>query len=453
MSQIKLPANPEAEQLLLGSLLSENDLYFEVGNRLLPDHFADETNRNLYQIIAQLVTEGREATPISVAAAIGEDLGLSKYLGDLVTAAHDAADNGIRHTVPGLADEIITLAERRRLKDAIEEARAIIGASPGAISNTAARKKIEDLLHELPHASDDDSETAADIANRILEEAKHIKETGASPGFRSGLAFFDDLVGPLMPGDLIIVGGATSAGKTALVQQVALAVSEQRHTLIFSMEMTKEQWINRYITQYVDIPSEQLEAGPFTDDDLRKITCALNWLAQHSMTVNGKTGLTPQQIAAEARRVRARQGDLGLIVIDHLQFIQPPSNKEGPAAVAEITRQLKGIAKSLKVPILLISHLNRDPAKRNNHRPLLADLYGGGAIEKDADTVIFVHREHYWLSRKGPEPNEDPIAFELLLKDLENKAELILAKRRRGKGSAIKKVGFNPENTLFYELR
>lgn len=182
MSQIKLPANPEAEQLLLGSLLSENDLYFEVGNRLLPDHFADETNRNLYQIIAQLVTEGREATPISVAAAIGEDLDLSRYLSDLVTAAHDAADNGIRHTVPGLADEIITLAERRRLKDAIEEARAIIGASPGAISNTAARKKIEDLLHDLPHVSDDDSETATDIANRILEAAKHIKETGVSPG-------------------------------------------------------------------------------------------------------------------------------------------------------------------------------------------------------------------------------------------------------------------------------
>src|SRR5690606_11220696 len=161
------------------------------------------------------------------------------------------------------------------------------------------------------------------------------------------------------------------------------------------------------------IPTETLEVGPFTKREFELIRKAQEGTLQHlNMIVSDQSGLNVAQIASYARRVQKRFG-LDLLVIDHLQFLQPPPNKEGPAAVADVTRDLKASAKTLGLPILLVSHLNREPNRRTGNRPTLSDLYGGGAIEKDADTVVFIHREHYWLARKGPDSEEDRFAWEM----------------------------------------
>ena len=378
---------------------------------------------------------------------------LRDYLRDLVTTTNDAFVDGIKHTVPGLADEIIDLAERRALIKATDEARAIAQMSPGAIPTEDLRAKIESLLFQMPELHVSQAiKTAEDLADETIRAAEEIFRTGVSPGFRTGLKFFDDLVGPLVPGDLIVVGGATSAGKTALVQQVAFHAAHHRRVLIMSLEMTARQWNDRYITQLTGIPTEVLEVGPFTAREFELLEIAKQETLRHlNLIICDQSGLSVPLIGSHARRVKRRFG-LDLLVIDHLQFIQPrTSNKEGPAAVAEITADLKALAKMLAVPIILVSHLNRETNKRTSNRPVLSDLYGGSAIEKDADTVLFVHREHYWLSRKGPESEADRLEWEMKLKEIENDAELILAKRRRGKGSDCKKVGFNPELTLFYE--
>lgn len=450
-SEIKGPTNPEAEQLLIGNLLNANDLYYEVSGKLKPEHFADNTSGELYRIIGQIVKEGREATPVTISAMMGPGSNLDGYLRALAVAAKEASDNGVTHTVSGLASEIIDLARRRKLIGVAEE----IGASAqlrGVIStNDLHQKVVESILNTLPSGSDSPTQSVGELAKETLAEIRHIRETGIRPGFRSGFLSFDELVGPMLPGDLIVVGGATSAGKTALVQQVAFFVAHQRQVLVMSLEMTKRQWNNRYITQLTRIPAERLELGEITDAEERLILQAGEGTLQHlKMDICDRTGLTVPEIEAEARLRRKLNGALDLLVIDHLQFIQPPEGKEGPAAIADVTRGLKAMAKALEVPILLVSHLNREPSKRtNSHRPLLSDLYGGGAIEKDADTVMFVHREAYWLAREGPKSEEDRLEWELKLKEIENEAELILAKRRRGKGADYRKVVFEPELTLF----
>lgn len=434
-------------------MLAENDTYHEISARLKPEHFANKTNRDLYRIIGRIITEGREATPVTIVAMVGEEGNLGGYLRDLITSANDAYLGGIKHTVPGLADEIIDLSDRRNLIKATEEARAAAQLSPGAISTNDLHQKIESLLFQLPRIEYSHAlKTANDLTNETLEAAEQIYNTGISPGFRSGFKSFDDLIGPMVPGDLIVVGGATSMGKTAAVQQVAFHTAHHRKVLVMSLEMTARQWNDRYITQLTAIPTEILEVGPFTKHQFELIRRAQEGTLQHlNMVVSDQSGLNVAQIASYARRVQKRYG-LDLLVIDHLQFIQPPPNKEGPAAIADVTRDLKSSAKVLGVPVLLVSHLNREPNRRTGNRPSLADLYGGGAIEKDADSVVFVHREHYWLHRKGPDSEEDRLAWEAKLREIENEAEFILAKRRRGKGSDYRKVGFNPELTMFYEI-
>ena len=454
-TEITGPANLEAEQLLIGSLLAENDAYHEVAGRLRPEHFSHKLNQELYRLIARLISEGREATPVTIVSLVADGDRLRDYLGDLLAVTNEAFLEGIKHTVPGLADEIIDLAERRALIKATEEARALAQMSPGALETEELRTKIERLLFQMPEVQAvQPIKTVADLADETIQCAEKIFETGIAPGFKSGFEPFDKLVGAMCPGDLIVVGGATSAGKTALVQQVAFYTAHHRKVLAMSLEMSARQWNDRYLSQLTGIPTEVLEVGPFTAREFELMEIAKQETLRHlNMVICDQTGLTVPLIASHARRVKKRFG-LDLLVIDHLQFIQPKTaNKEGPAAVAEITADLKAIAKRLQVPIILISHLNRETNKRSSNRPVLSDLYGGSAIEKDADTVLFVHREHYWLARKAPESEADRPAWLAKLKEIENEAELILAKRRRGKGADCIKVGFNPELTMFYEFK
>jgi replicative DNA helicase len=257
----------------------------------------------------------------------------------------------------------------------------------------------------------------------------------------------------MMPGDLIVIGGATSAGKTALAQQVAFEAAQDKKVLIHSMEMSARQWNDRYINQLTGIPVQTLEVGPFTDREFELMETAKRDVLRHlNMVISDQKGMTPAMILSNARRVKRRFG-LDLMVIDHLQFVRPNNpKKEGPEAVAESVADIKQMADLLQVPIILVSHLNRDTNKRDNYRPVLSDLFGSSAIEKDADTVCFVHRLAYWLERAGPKKDEDPAIWQLGIDAIKHEAEFILGKRRRGEGAGSIKVGWRGERTLFYPL-
>jgi replicative DNA helicase len=264
----------------------------------------------------------------------------------------------------------------------------------------------------------------------------------------------------MMGGDMIVLGGATSMGKTALAQQVALEIAAHGTVVVFSLEMSREQWNDRYLAQTTGIPTERIEMGPLSASDVATLKAARTALDSRGLHVCDNSRLTVRGMKALCRRMQRKWGGIDLVVIDHLQFIEHwDPKRDGPSKVADITREVKALAKDLAVPVILVSHLNRDLSKREGGRPQLSDLFGSSAIEKDADVVIFVHRENYWLSRQGPKPADDPfdvaeaeanrMMWEQALERTKNEAELIIAKRRRGAGSGYRKVQFLPERTLF----
>lgn len=442
----------EVEQLLLGALLTQGDVLSEVADRLEAKHFHEEAHRDIYKIIVKLVSDGREPSPITVSSAIGNN-DIRDYLGTLVIRTKDIIDAGIDHSVVSLSDEIIDLYNRRQLAAAAEQAAKLTLSSSSELSTRELHRRIEDLLVSLPTAGDGHKlKTSGEIAIETIGHAERIFTSGEQPGVYSGFVPFDNLIGPMVDGDMIVVGGATSSGKTSLVQQIAFMVAQEEPVLAMSLEMAPRQWNDRYITQLTGISSEKLEMGPFDDRDFEKIDTA--WrsvLSKLKMVIGGKAGMTVSQIAAYARRVKRRFG-MKLMIIDHLGFIRHPNpNATGPDKIADITLEIKSMAQALEVPVIVVSHINRESAKRDNYRPTLSDLFGSSAIEKDADTVMFVHRLHYWLQRKGPELHKDRTQWELEMRAIENDAEFILAKRRRGSGAGIIDVGWSPELTMFYE--
>lgn len=453
-SSAAIHVSVETEQLLLGGLLRGSAEANQVVERLTPDHFTVEAHRDIFKIISKISGLGREPSPITVSTYIGND-DLRVYLGTLVYRVADTEEAGIEHSIDALAAELDDLHYRRRISDAIDKAKSVASAAQFAISSVDLQDEVEKLIGSVKSPSHDKSfKSSGDIAMETFSHAKRIFETGEQPGFYSGFQPFDDLMGPFVGGDLIVLGGATSSGKTSLAQQLAFLAAHEHPVFVVSLEMTARQWNERYINQLTGIPTERLEMGPFSDRDFELIDRAWRDKLRHlKMQICDRNGITVAQIRSMAKRVMQETG-LKLLVVDHLGFIRnQDTRKTGPDAIGELTADLKALAKELDVPVLLISHINRDASKRENYRPGLSDLYGSSAIEKDADMVIFVHRLAYWLRRKGPALNEDRESWEASMLAIDNQAELILAKRRRGHGEGIAEVYWDPNKTLFLPRR
>jgi replicative DNA helicase len=444
--------NQEVEQLLLGAILSQSDVLDEIADRLKPEHFTVEAHQNIYRSALRLYGDGREPSPVTISAALGNDRDRA-YMGTLAFRYKDAQECGVNHTVTALATEVIDLANRRALLEAADKLRILAASSSEIIPTHELQARLEALAMGVPTTNQKPIKTTADLALETFAAAEKIYETGIEPGIRTGFEPWDRLVGPMMPGDLIVIGGSTSIGKTALAQQLAFEVAHQNNVLVCSMEMSARQWNDRYINQITGIPTETLEVGPFNDRHFDLIDTAYRTVLKHlKMVIHDQKGMTPSMLLSNARRVKRRFG-LDLLVLDHLQFVRPTNpKKEGPEAIAEVVADLKHMADILQVPIILVSHLNRDTNKRDNYRPGLSDLFGSSAIEKDADVVCFVHRLFYWLERAGPAKNQDLSDWQYEIDKIKNDADLILAKRRRGIGAGSVKCGWSGETTSFYPL-
>jgi replicative DNA helicase len=433
-------------------ILTQCDVLDEIADQLRPEHFSVEALQNIYKVALRLHHEGREPGPLTISAALGNDRDRG-YMTALVARSREYLAEGPDHSVPALAKEVIDLASRRALLEAADKVRALAASPSEVIPTLELQAKLEAVVVGVPVQMTRPLKTAGELALETFAAAEKIYETGIEPGVRSGFPPFDQLVGPMMPGDLIVIGGSTSMGKTALAQQLAFEVSAGKYVLVNSMEMSARQWNDRYISQLTGIPVEVLEVGPYTAREFDKIETARAEVLDHlKMVISDQKGMTPAMIMSNARRVRRRFG-LDLLVLDHLQFIKPNNpKKEGPEAIAEVVADIKHMAQLLEVPVILVSHLNRDTNKRDQFRPVLSDLFGSSAIEKDADCVVFVHRLHYWLQRAGCPKDKDEETWAAEMAAIERDAEIIIAKRRRGRGAGSVKVGWDPEKTLFYSL-
>jgi replicative DNA helicase len=447
------PHNYEAEQALLGAIIENNLAYEKVSEFLLPQHFAEPMHGRIYEAIGRLVTRGHIADLVTLKNFFESDGGLAeiggaKYLAQLVASvvtvinavdyARTIHDLYLRRQLIGLGQDIVNRAYQHDL-DA--DAVAQIEGAEKVLFDLASTGQYEGGFRSF--------ETSLMNAIRMAEAA--YQREGKLTGVATGLSDLDKLLGGLHRSDLVILAGRPSMGKTALATNIAFhaarAYKGSRDELgnpvaedgavvgFFSLEMSSEQLATRLLAEEAGISSDKIRRGALSKDDFQRVVEASGELSRIPLYIDDTPALSISAVRTRARRLK-RQHGLGLVVVDYLQLATPSSGSRYDNRVleiAEITRGLKALAKELEVPVLALSQLSRAVEQREDKRPQLADLRESGSIEQDADVVMFIFREEYYIRRREPkEGTEEHRKWQDEMAQVYNLAELIIAKQRHG---------------------
>jgi replicative DNA helicase len=465
-----LPHNLEAEQALLGSLMFDNAVFERLSDRLRGSHFYEPFHQRLYDAIEDHVRQGLLAEPTILMERFKldpafQEFGGLRYLADLVDRAPPAAN------APDYARVVYDLALRR---DLIRIGGEIIKEAPQP--ETAAIDQIESAEQQLytlaetgkPSSGFVSFSTALSGAVQMAAEA--YQRDGKLAGLATQLDDLDQKLGGLHPSDLLILAGRPSMGKTALATNIAFNVArsyrweptpEGRKTVnggvvaFYSLEMSAEQLAMRILADASGVSSDKLRKGEIDAADFGKIRDAAVEIGESPLFIDATGGLSMSKLAARARRLKRMEHGLDLIVVDYLQLIttgESNSQKNRVQEVSEITGALKALAKELSVPILALSQLSRQVEQREDKRPQLSDLRESGSIEQDADCVMFVYRESYYLGRAEPrEGSEEHLKWQEDMDRLKHQAEVVIGKQRHGP-IGIVKLSFDADTTKFGNL-
>jgi replicative DNA helicase len=414
------PHSIEAEQSLLGGLMLDHQSWDKIADIITDQDFYRKDHRLIFSAIAALAEDANPCDVVTVSERL-ESRGELEQAGGLEYLAT------IANETPGAANArsyAKILRERSMLRSLISVGNEISGAAFGTDGRTAAEivDEAERLVFEIAESG---SRTKAGFKalKQILPAAVDRidllhQSDGDVTGIPSGYIEFDKLTAGLQPGDLIIVAGRPSMGKTTFAVNIAenAAIGSRVPTAIFSMEMPSEQLAFRMISSLGRVNQTHLRTGKFPDEDWSRINTAVQLMSEAPMFIDDTPGLSPTEIRARARRLQREHG-LGLIVVDYLQLMAVPGNKENRATeISEISRSLKALAKELSVPIIALSQLNRGVEQRTDKRPVMSDLRESGAIEQDADVIIFIYREEVY----NPETPK------------KGTADIVIAKQRNG---------------------
>ena len=466
------PNNIEAEQALLGAILVNNDAVYRVSDFLKPSHFYEPLHRRIFEVAAELIRMGKIATPITLKTFLPAD----EKLGDITVAHYLVRLAAEAVTVINAMDygrAIYDLATRRALITVGED---MVNIAYDAPVDMSPRDQIEDAerrLFELAETGrydggfesfNDAVKTAVDMANAAYMRDGHL--SGIASGFRD----LDKRMGGLQPSDLIIIAGRPGMGKTSLATNMAFHIANAYEPApqadgtfkaasggvvgFFSLEMSSEQLATRNISEQTEIPSSKIRRGEINEAQFDLLVGCAQTMQKLPLFIDATGGISIAQLAARARRLKRQRG-LDVIVIDYVQLMQGSSAKSSQNRVQEITEittGLKALAKELGVPIIALSQLSRQVESRDDKRPQLSDLRESGSIEQDADVVLFVYREEYYLKNKEPKPGSDEyIKWEGEMNDARGKAEIIIAKQRHGPTGTVP-LGFQGEFTRFFDL-
>ncbi len=464
------PSNIDAEQALLGAILVNNDAYYRVSDFLEAQHFFEDLHRRIYEVATSLIKAGKVATPITMKTFLGDqDLGgvtVSQYLARLAaeaTTVINAEDYG---------RTIYDLAVRRSLINIGED---MVNVAFDAPVETSPRDQIEEAerrLYELAETGryDGGFQKFSDALTAAIDmAAAAYKREGALSGISTGLVDLDKSLGGLQPSDLVILAGRPAMGKTSLVTNIAFNIAkayraekQQDGTLktvnggivgFFSLEMSAEQLATRIIAEQSGVPSYKIRRGDMREDDFYKITEAAREMQSIPFYIDQTGGISIAQLAARARRLKRQRG-LDILIVDYLQLLSG-SAKKGENRVqelTEITTGLKALAKELSVPLVALSQLSRQVESRDDKRPQLADLRESGSIEQDADVVMFVYRDEYYLKNKEPKPGtEEYFKWQAEMDQVHGKAEVIIGKQRHGPTGTVQ-LAFQADITRFTNL-
>jgi replicative DNA helicase len=464
------PSNIEAEQALLGAILVNNDAYYRVSDFLEAGHFIEDLHRRIYEVATSLIKAGKVATPITMKTFLGDqDLGgitVSQYLARLAaeaTTVINAEDYG---------RTIYDLAIRRNLINIGED---IVNNAFDAPVENSPREQIEEAERRLyaiaeTGRADGGFQRFSDALTAAIDmAAAAYKREGALSGVSTGLVDLDKSLGGLQPSDLIILAGRPAMGKTSLVTNIAFNIAkayraekQQDGSLktvnggivgFFSLEMSAEQLATRIIAEQSGVPSYKIRRGDMREDDFYKITEAAREMQSIPFYIDQTGGISIAQLTARARRLKRQRG-LDVLIVDYLQLLSG-SSKKGENRVqelTEITTGLKALAKELSVPLIALSQLSRQVEARDDKRPQLSDLRESGSIEQDADVVMFVYREEYYLKNKEPKPGtEEYFKWQAEMDQVHGKAEVIIGKQRHGPTGTVQ-LAFQADITRFTNL-
>jgi replicative DNA helicase len=466
------PHNIEAEQALLGAILVNNEAFYRVSDFLESGHFFEPIHQQLFELATNLIRAGKVATPVTLKTFLPADLdvgglNLSQYLARLAaeaTTVINAQDYG---------RTVSDLAVRRNL---IRIGEDMVNQAFDAPVDFAPREQIEDAerkLYEIAETGRYGSgfeRFAQALTTAVDMAARAYQREGKLSGLATGLKDLDAKMGGLQSSDLIIVAGRPGMGKTALATNIAYNIARAHRgetrpdghiqtvdggiVGFFSLEMSAEQLATRIIAERTGIASSTIRRGGITEADFETIKDVSIELQHLPFYVDETGGLSIAQLAARARRLKRQKG-LDVLFIDYIQLLQGSQRKANESRVqevTEITTNLKALAKELNVPIVALSQLSRQVENRDDKRPQLSDLRESGSIEQDADVVLFVFREEYYLSNKEPRPGtEEHIKWQTEMALVHGKAEVIIGKQRHGPTGTVQ-LAFEAAVTRFEDL-
>lgn len=459
----QLPNNLEIEQALFGAIFCNKNAIEKVIDFLKPEHFYEPVHGRIYEACLTLFNENKPVDPIKLKPYFENDpaldeVGGSGYLVRMMASATtviNAYDYG---------KTIYDLSLRRGLIGVGQE--IVLNAFESAIDDPAIEQieRAEQVLFNLTDTNN--ASTGFNSLSKLSTVAlNNIELAYRDPhnvsGVTTGIMAIDKMLGGLHDTDLIIIAGRPAMGKTALVTNMAFNCAKQLFndnfskdskgavTGFFSMEMAGDQLTTRILSDITGIDGEKMRRGNLTQEEFSTIARAAKELETIPMFIDDTPALSIASLRTRARRLK-RQHNLGLIVIDYLQLMRGDTRETNRVnIVSEITRGLKAIAKELEVPVIALSQLSRLVEQRPNKRPMLSDLRESGSIEQDADQVLFVFREEYYLEKERPEDKtEEYYAWVNKMKLLSNKAELIVSKQRHGPTGTIP-LHFSKETTKF----
>ncbi|MCT4635586.1 MAG: replicative DNA helicase [Rickettsiales bacterium] len=452
-----LPVNTLAEQMILGSILTNNEYYNRVSDFLQANHFYEPVHQRIFEAITIFIDRGMLANPVTLKNHFDQDPTLKEmnqndYLSQLSSLATTIIN------INDYSKTIVDLSIRRNLINVGEN--IVNDAYSPEVTSTSNEQieRAEQELFSLANIGKESNSNLRAIKSSLNEALNKIqlafKRNEKITGISTGFIDLDKILCGLQNSDLLILAARPSMGKTALAVNLALNACQYLHHQnakndenlkssigFFSLEMSAEQLATRMMSISSEVNSSKLRSGQITENDFIKIVKASKDLANLDYFIDDTPSISIAALRTRARRMK-RKHNLSLLVIDYLQLIKGSSrNGEGSRVqeISEITQGLKAIAKELNIPVIALSQLSRAVEQREDKRPLLSDLRESGSIEQDADIVMFIYRDEYYLIRKQPQENTaDHEKWQSEMDKVTHTAEVIIAKQRNGPVGSIK---------------
>ncbi|QNQ81144.1 replicative DNA helicase [Lactobacillus sp. PV034] len=438
----QIPHNSDAEKAVLGAVFLNPEAIIEASDIVQPDDFYERANRIVFQAMLNIADRGDEIDPVTLQDELKknnqlEDIGGIAYVSELTLATPTAVHVTYYANIvkrQALLRNLVTTSQRI-IQNAIsgsDDVTDILDDAESAILNVSQENNAGGFksIHE--------------VLNDTVEAINNIPEDGnAVTGLPTGFQELDKMTTGFHEDELIILAARPGVGKTAFALNVAqfVGLHTDKTVAMFSLEMGADQLVQRMLASEGLIDSQHLRTGQLTEEEWRKLVVAAGSLDRTNIYIDDTPGIKMSEIRAKSRRLAKEKGNLGLIVIDYLQLIEGPRSESRQQEVSAISRQLKKLAKELKIPVIALSQLSRSVEQRQDKRPVLSDIRESGSIEQDADIVAFLYRDDYYRDE-----GEEQDSGEITPEDDNGEVEVIIEKNRSGSRGTVKLMFSKPYN-------